>query len=183
MFAHPNEQAHIGFAKTVDGLHGVAHQKQGFVALRFPAGGEALDETNLRRAGVLEFVDQQVADGVVELQLQIGGGEFVAQGFEGLLRHLDKVHLAGGLKLQPQLRAGHFQQVDEVLQQLLLGRGVGGLGQAQRAFEQGAVTRVFELFKQGLDELEGVFGFGGADAQISRGCGAQVAAAGEQQRG
>ena len=112
MFAHTNEQAHVGFAKAVDGLHGVAHQKQGFVALRFPACGEALNQADLGGAGVLEFVDQQMADAVVELELQVGGAELVAQGFEGLLRHVDEVDFARGLKVQPQLGARHFEHVN-----------------------------------------------------------------------
>ena len=91
---HAQEQAHIGLAEPVNGLHRVADQKQGAAVAVLPAGGQPLEQAHLGRAGVLEFVDQQVADAVVQLQLQIAGRVVIAQGQQGVLRHLREVDLA-----------------------------------------------------------------------------------------
>lgn len=59
---HLQEQADLGLAETVDGLHRVAHQEQRAAIAVLPAGGQRGQQVDLALAGVLEFVDQQMAD-------------------------------------------------------------------------------------------------------------------------
>ena len=61
-----------------------------------PGGDEAGEQLVLAAAGVLEFVDQQVADAVGDGERGVGGQAVVALGgLLGDLRHFNEVHGAG----------------------------------------------------------------------------------------
>ena len=80
------KQAHVGTAKTVDGLHAVAHHHDGARRLRIggvvvaPAAGEQAQQLVLVDRGILELVHQDVLDTVVQAQRQFGGRLVVTQG-------------------------------------------------------------------------------------------------------
>ncbi len=78
----------------------------------------------------MEFVDQQVAEAVVELQLQFAGFIAVPQGVQGLLGDFGKIDFARLLKHQPELRGGHFEQLQQVGDEGAVGAGVVRVGQA-----------------------------------------------------
>ena len=78
--------------------------------VRHPAARQFLDQADLARAGVLEFVDQQVADAVVEGLRQIGRRLVVAQSQPGAGGDFDEIDLAGFLEGQPQLPGGEPEQ-------------------------------------------------------------------------
>ena len=75
-----------------------------------PAGGEAFEQLDLGRAGVLELIDQQMADAVVEAQAELRGIEFVAQRGDSARCQLAEIHLAAFAKHQPQLGGGELHQ-------------------------------------------------------------------------
>ncbi|CAM3664292.1 hypothetical protein ACMA110817_23570 [Achromobacter marplatensis] len=106
---HFQEQAHFGLAETVDGLHGVAHQEQAASIARLPAGGQRAQQVQLRLAGVLEFVDQQMADRRIQLQQQFARIIGAAQRRGRALRDLDEVDFTRIREAQAQLRHGQRQ--------------------------------------------------------------------------
>ena len=77
--ARLDEQADLGLAEAVDGLHGIAHGEEAVAVAGLPAGGEAAQQVELGARGVLEFVHQDVAQAVVQGQGQVGGGLVRAQ--------------------------------------------------------------------------------------------------------
>ena len=66
-------QTDLGLAEAVDGLHRVADHEQRAPVARLPAGSELGQQFMLAHRGILEFIDQQVANAVIEMQGQIGG--------------------------------------------------------------------------------------------------------------
>ncbi len=98
------EQAHFRLAETVDGLHRVAHQEQTAAVALLPARGQRAQQVQLGLAGVLEFVDEQMADRGVQLQQQFARIVGAAQRGRGALRDFDEIHLARVGEAQPQLR-------------------------------------------------------------------------------
>ena len=66
------EQRHVRVAKAVDRLHRVADEKQRAAVVALPAGGQQLEQSQLRLRGVLELVDENVLDSAIECQQQIG---------------------------------------------------------------------------------------------------------------
>ena len=50
------KESHVGFAEFVDGLHRVAHQKQGPTFGRLPTGSQFLNQVDLCRTGVLKLI-------------------------------------------------------------------------------------------------------------------------------
>ncbi len=99
--AHAQEKPDIGLAKTVDRLHRIADHEQRPAIVRHPAAGQLFDQCHLGRAGVLEFIDQQMPDTVIERLRQIGRRFVVAQRQPGASRNFDEIDLAGFLKSQP----------------------------------------------------------------------------------
>ena len=77
------EQAHIGVAEAVDGLHGVADGEDAGVLLAGPALDQQLQQLELGAGGVLKFVDQDVADAVVQGQSQFRGCAVLLKGLPG----------------------------------------------------------------------------------------------------
>jgi len=77
--ADAQEEAHIGLAEAVDRLHRVADDEQRAAVIGHPAARQPFDQGDLARAGILEFVDQQVADAVIERLGEIGRRFVVAQ--------------------------------------------------------------------------------------------------------
>jgi len=57
-------------AEEVDGLAGVAHQKDG-LPVAVPVGGEELDQLVLARGGVLHLIDQEVLQARAERSGQV----------------------------------------------------------------------------------------------------------------
>jgi hypothetical protein len=108
------EEADVGLAEAIDRLHRVAHGEQrAAVAGAFvtaPAGGKAFQQFNLGRAGVLEFVDQQVADAVVEAQAELAGVHLVAQRGDGARREFAEIDFAAFAEHQPQFGGGQLHQ-------------------------------------------------------------------------
>ena len=54
------EQSDLGVAEAIDRLHRVADHEQRAAVARLPAGGERLEQLELRERGVLELIDQDV---------------------------------------------------------------------------------------------------------------------------
>ena len=104
------EQPHLSLAEAVDRLHRIADAEQRAAVAWLPAGGEALQQLDLGRAGVLELVDQQVADAPVEAQAQFRRVHVVAQGGDGARGELAEIHFAGLAEHQPQLGRGELHQ-------------------------------------------------------------------------
>ena len=98
------KQTHFRLAKTVNGLHGVAHQKQAAPIARFPATGQALQQLHLGLAGVLELVHQQMTYGSVHAQKQLARLVRIAQGLQSTLCNLGEIDLGFLGKAQFQLR-------------------------------------------------------------------------------
>src|ERR1039458_6063316 len=63
-FFDAREEFRVGLAEAVDGLHGIANDETGAAFAIGPCGDEAAEQFVLTAAGVLEFVDQQMADSV-----------------------------------------------------------------------------------------------------------------------
>src|SRR5580698_5952111 len=55
------EELNFRLAKHVDGLHGIANQKDGAVFAEVPGGEQRSDESVLAARGVLELVDEEMA--------------------------------------------------------------------------------------------------------------------------
>jgi len=114
LLRHTQEQADVGLAKTIDGLHGVTDGEQRTAIARFPATRQALQQLDLGWAGVLEFIHQQMLNAVIELECQIGRvASLVLQRLQGALRDLDEIHIAVRLEHQPELRHGKLEQAAE----------------------------------------------------------------------
>ena len=110
---HAQEKPDIGLAKTVDRLHRVTDHEQRPAIVRHPAASQLFDQRDLGRAGVLEFIDQQMPDTVIERLRQVGRRLVIAQRQPGAGGNFDKVDLAGFLKGQPQLAGSQAQQPRE----------------------------------------------------------------------
>ena len=63
-FFDARKQFGIGLAEAVDGLHGVADDEAGAALAIGPCADEAAEQFMLASAGVLEFVDQQMANSI-----------------------------------------------------------------------------------------------------------------------
>ena len=113
--ADAQEEADIGLAEAVDRLHRVADDEQRAAVIGRPAARQLLDQADLARAGVLEFVHQQVADAVVERLGEIGRRLVVAERQSGAGGHFDEIDLPGFLEGQPQLPGSQPQQARETL--------------------------------------------------------------------
>ncbi len=136
MRGHVQEQAHVRLAKAVDGLHGIADQEQRAPVVRRPALGELLQQREVTVRGVLELVDQDVADAVIERQREIGG-RFV--GAERLARRVGDLGVVDPGTLgehHAQARGGDRQHVEQRIEHLPLALGVGGLRQPGNAGER-----------------------------------------------
>ncbi|MNX96293.1 hypothetical protein D3C86_1286050 [compost metagenome] len=107
---HFQEQTDFRLAEAVDRLHRIAHQEQAAAIAGLPAGSQRAQQVQLRLAGVLEFVDEQVADGSIQLEQQFARIIGAAQRGRGALRDLDEIHLALVGKAQAQLRHGQRQR-------------------------------------------------------------------------
>ena len=94
-----DEQPDIRLAKGVNRLLRIPDQEQRTAITGLPVGGELAEQANLRFAGVLHFVDQQVTN------LGVGAGDGFATTFaagrgNGSQCHLGEVGLAAAGKLQ-----------------------------------------------------------------------------------
>jgi hypothetical protein len=143
--ADAQEEPDVGLAETVDRLHRIADHEQRPAVIRHPAAGQLFEQPDLARAGVLEFVDQQVADAVIERLRQIGRRLVIAQRQSGAGGDFDEIDLAGFLEGQPQLAGGQPQQAREAFDGGPLGIAQFRLRQAaehgQRRLEPGTPRR------------------------------------------
>ena len=70
---HAREQLGIGIAEKVDGLHGVADDEKGAAGGFGPCGDQRGDELVLAAAGVLKFIDEEMANAVGDGECSVGG--------------------------------------------------------------------------------------------------------------
>ena len=97
----------VGATKEIDGLHRIANHEAGAAFGLGPRGNQAAEQLVLAAAGVLEFVNEQMADAV-------GNGHggfrwlviFAAEHAEGNLRDLDEVDHACLSKSDAQISGG-----------------------------------------------------------------------------
>ena len=89
----PEEQSDFGLAETIDRLHGIANHEQRAAIVRLPACCEPFEQIELGEGGILEFIDEDVADAVVKRKQQIGWRLLRAKGSESALCDLDKINL------------------------------------------------------------------------------------------
>ncbi|VGO06922.1 hypothetical protein AMB3_3154 [plant metagenome] len=141
LVAHMQEQAHFRLAEAVDRLHGVAHQEERAAIAVLPAGRERADQVDLRLAGVLELVDEQMTDGGVETQQQLAWVVGPAQRSLHALRDLDEVDFSGLGELQLQLCGSQAQGHQLRAQHVPLRIAETGLGQAAHAIQAGDPRR------------------------------------------
>ena len=107
-FFDARKQFRIGFAKAVDGLHGVADNEAGAALAIGPRGDEAAEQFVLAAAGVLELVDQQVADSVGDGLRGVDGKlVFALENVERDLRDFSKVGSRGLGKDDAKLSRRH----------------------------------------------------------------------------
>ena len=152
--ADAQEESDVGLAEAVDRLHRVADDEQRPAVVRHPAARQFFDQADLARAGVLEFIDQQVADAVVERLGQIGRRFVVAERQAGAGGDFDEIDLAGFLKGQPQLPGGQPQQAGETLDGGPFAVAQFRLRQldqhGQRLFQPGDAAQLGEQVEHGL---------------------------------
>ena len=115
------EEAHLRLAEAIDRLHRVAHQEQRAAIALFPPGGELLQQLELRVRRVLEFVDEHVADAVVEHEKQVRGAVVAFERAQRALRDLDEVRLAAQRENHLQLGHRERRKIDDRLEHLPLG--------------------------------------------------------------
>ena len=96
--ARAQEQADFRFAKTVYGLHRITDGKHRAPVIRRPAERQLGDEVRLADGGVLEFVNQQMADTVIERKSQVRRLVLGAQRMQGALCHFREIHLTARLE-------------------------------------------------------------------------------------
>ena len=70
---YAREQFGVCIAEEIDGLHGVADDKEGTARGIGPCRDESADEAVLAAAGVLELVNQQVTDSVGDTERGFAG--------------------------------------------------------------------------------------------------------------
>ena len=175
--ADAQEQADIGLAEAVDRLHRIANHEQRPAIVRHPAAGQFFNEADLARAGVLELVDQQVADAPVEAQAEFGRIGLVAQGGDGARREFAEIDLAGladtawpfivalagvtvallGMRRSPEL----------LVNGLFVWLGTLGFGMWIRA-NSGAGVQVSFVIVAGLFLLEGMLGWRVGDRDLHK---------------
>ena len=98
------EQAHVGLAEPVDGLHRVAHREDGAPVPGRPARGERGEQVPLASRRVLELVDEHVRQALVEGQQEVRGRGFGAERLHRAGRDLRMVDLAAFREDHEQLR-------------------------------------------------------------------------------
>ena len=90
------EQAHVGVAEAVDGLHGVADGEDAGVLLAGPTLDQQFQQLELGVGGVLKLIDQYVADAVVQGQGQFRGRTVLLKGLTGGDVELGEVRVPRG---------------------------------------------------------------------------------------
>ena len=111
--ANAQEQTDISLAKTVDRLHRIANHKQRPAVIRRPATDQLFDQINLTRAGVLKFIDQQMADPVIQCLCQIRRCFVITQRQTGPPGNFNEIDLSRLLKRQPKLPRSQPEQARE----------------------------------------------------------------------
>ena len=179
------EKADVGLAEAIDGLHRIADNEQGAPVALLPAGGEPLQQRDLRGAGVLELIDQQMADAVIELELEIGRLGFITECGQRALCDFDEVDFALLLEHGPQLRDGELEQAREDADDARLFGIEPGLGQqldARQRFRRARRLRE-DVDAGGKRFLDGLGLLLGGQAHVFVEALAQGAGVGEQQSG
>ena len=131
--ADVEEQADLRVAEPIDRLHRIADQEQRTAVASLPAGGQCLDQSELRIGGVLELVDQHVPQARVERERGIGGRVRVAEGGARRGREPRIVRDASLGEHDLQFRDGEAQHREQSPQHLPFGVVVTRLGQPAHA--------------------------------------------------
>ena len=135
--ATANEQTDVCLTEAVDGLHGIAHQKQAAAIVRAPSAGELFQQVQLTPVGVLVLVHQDVADAVVEVQAEIGvAAVFIAEAAQRGGGQAAEVAVAAAGEHQLQLGGRALQHPYQGVEHVPLVVAVARLGQVA-GFVQG----------------------------------------------
>ncbi len=184
LLGHLKKQADIRLAETINRLHRIAHAKQRAPVFRRPALRELPQQFDLRRAGVLKLIHQQVLDTVVQFQRQIGRrpGGILERG-QCACRHLDEIDLPRFLEHHPQLGCRQVEQLREHTDDFPLGIAVSRQGQLADAGDSrlcpGGLAQRFDDLRQAF-----LVGFSFVHGRQTHGLvetATQGAAAGQQQ--
>ncbi len=152
--AHAQKKPDVSLAKPVDRLHRIANDKQGPTIARHPAARQFFNQSDLRRAGVLKFIDQQMPNAVIERLRQIGRRFVVAERQPGPGGNFDKIYFAGLLKSQPQLPGSQAQQAGKAFDSRPFRRTQYRVGQTAHLAERNLdVGNVGEIGKQAAHRL------------------------------
>ena len=99
----PEKEPHFCLPEAIDGLHGIAHDKQGLAFLRQPALYQFCQQLKLMDGGILEFIHQHVMNGMIKIQCQIRRGLLLTQREQCLMGDVGKIYLAGFQKYELQV--------------------------------------------------------------------------------
>ncbi len=114
------KEADLRFTKSVNRLHGIAHQEQRPSVIRAPVPDQPGQQAILALGGILKLIDEQVADLIVQSAGQVGWGLVRTQRGprpDGDLREVDAPFLA---KDEPELLYRHGQQEHQRVQHVPL---------------------------------------------------------------
>ncbi len=144
----------VGLTKCVDRLHWIADIKSGTLFIRLPCTKQTGQEFDLDTVCVLEFVDENMADSIPQLQAQLGWVALVPDSIERALSVLGKVD--GGLLRENnfKIRRSQRQYLKNSMHELPLRFRVMGIGQTANSiqrraefFRAGQLRKVREKFK------------------------------------
>ncbi len=124
---HAAEKFGLGIAEKVDGLHRVADDKDGAAGTIGPCRDQRGDEFVLAAAGVLELVDQQVADAIGNDERGFGGQlVFAAEDVPGDLRDFNEVNGASFSEHGLQFASGMAEKSEAGAHDLPVFFGIAG---------------------------------------------------------
>ena len=136
LVAGAQEQAHLGFAELVDRLHRIAHREQRAPVTRLPAGGQRAQQLELLKRGILEFIDEDVADGAAATQGQIRRLALLGQCSTRRRRDRREVDTPLRGELELQLRRCEPQQLRQGRKGRRVRGGNADIGQCQQLPDQ-----------------------------------------------
>lgn len=138
--AHLREELDLGLAKHIDGLHGVADEKDGALFIGIggvaPGGKKLGDELVLTAGGVLEFVDEEMTD--VAGEVEDAFGTFF-ENFKGCDGELDEIDFVVFGEDDAQFGDGLAEDGEDVAEggPLAVGVDVGGeIADGAESFEE-----------------------------------------------
>src|SRR6185437_7156136 len=111
--ARAQETTYLRLAKLIDRLHRIADDEERAAIARLPAGGERLEELELRHGGVLEFVDQNVTQRESGPQRELGRQPGLRQRRASRPRDVRMIDAAIERKQRLQLRGRRAQHAGQ----------------------------------------------------------------------